>query len=203
MPPQPRRMPRRDVRAKRVGGDPPGGVALAGRARSVIGSPSSESPERGEDQPQGAFGHMMLFVARRSAGRRGRGSNSRIGFSASRLPDRIIQAASAPAPSRSKASNVPSTTSRTSVSPARARSTASAMLPVTRSAIDRASSACSPAAEPKWWSRLAWVRPTLRRDRLQRHRLRALLEQQLRAPPPARRPGFPPSSGVYGLLTYV
>ena len=52
------------------------------------------------------------------------------------------------------------------------------MLPVTCSAIDRASSACSPAAEPKWWSRLAWVRPILRGDRLQRHRLRALLDQQ-------------------------
>ena len=49
--------------------------------------------------------------------------------------------------------------SRASVLPARARSTASAMLVVTDSAIDRASSACSPAAEPKWWSRLAWVRP--------------------------------------------
>src|SRR5436189_211270 len=51
--------------------------------------------------------------------------------------------------------------SRASVSPARARSTASAILAVTESAIDLASSPCRPAADPKWCRRLAWVRPIL------------------------------------------
>ena len=34
-----------------------------------------------------------------------------------------------------------------------------AMPATTRSEISPASAACSPAAEPKWWSRLAWVLP--------------------------------------------
>ena len=109
------------LRAQGVRGD----LARLARGRPsacAIGAPSSESPERDEDQPQAWFPGPAGPRGRRSADRPAARIASRTGFSASRLPDRIIQAASAPAPSLPKASKVRSTISRGSASPARARS---------------------------------------------------------------------------------
>src|SRR5262249_7314515 len=74
-------------------------------------------------------------------------------------PESTIQAASRPAPPRSKASNTMSTKSRNSPLPARRRITADSIAAVSSLIICRISSDCSPAAEPKWWMRLVWLIP--------------------------------------------
>ena len=118
--------------AQALGGELARGVARQGRALRRSAAPSSESPSALRTSDKRAFGDLMLLVADAELGDQAADRIRGSGSSASRLPVRIIQAASAPAPSLPNASKLWSTISRASVSPARARSTASAMLAVDR-----------------------------------------------------------------------
>jgi hypothetical protein len=97
-----------------------------------------------------------------------------------RCPKAASTLASAPPPSLSKASKVRSTTWRGLPCHRGLPTPASAIVAQIVLARCRASAFCRPAAEPKWCSRLAWVRP-IRGNGLQRDRLRPSLDQQRRA----------------------
>ena len=161
-----------------------GGVAisralLARQAERLGHRPAEQRiAERGEHQPQGGLVDRPVLVALAEL----------VDEAVDRVEDRVERVAIAgedhPGGERAGALAVERVEgavddlARIGLALARRARTASAMPAVTRSPISRASSACSPAAEPKWWSRLAWVLPISAADRLQGHRLRPRLDQQ-------------------------
>ena len=194
----------------RLGDFPTGRARAAGGRRSrapcrgsrpsdsAISAPEQRIAHRDEHEPQGRLGDRPVLMAWRAAGRRAGGSRRAPGSSASRLPERIIQAASAPAPSLPNASKTRSTISIGSASWARARRTAASIAGADPVADQPGERRLQARGRAEMVEQIGVGLADPRRDRLQRHRLRALLDQQARAPPRARRRGSLRGSGVHG-----
>ena len=158
---------------------------------AAISAPSSESPIADQHEPQRGLVHRPVLMA--------------VAQLVDQLVDRVEHriervAIAARGSSRRRARRRPpgrrrrrcGRRSRSDRPRGRGRArTASSMPAQTRSLIIPASAACSPAAEPKWWSRLAWVLPISAATAFSVTACGPLVDQQACAPPRARRRGFP------------